>query len=363
MNPDDAKMQQLTARLLFIIEKKPSSVQVQFMLGTVYLMQKNYAQAAVPFQEVLRLTRQPTPEVHYSLAVVQEKLGEVAQSRTNASVAADEFLKRLATQPFALQDTVQLLRSLLMAEREKEAAEFVNQLLPKRTPQEQDQLKWLLAEVYAQWSKRLREREKKRTAQDLARAVNLVHQGLAASASNPVITEELVALSCMREIDDAALDQQLEIALNSGVSPGLVHFIQGTRSLLGDTPAPETAMQHFELAATHNAALPGLLNNMADAMADSDEADLDKALKLIEQAIASMPNQPHFFDTRGKIKLRQGEPLKAIADFEKALAAPDIRGVVHKQLADAYKATGNEAERNKHEQLATKYKNEVNLSE
>lgn len=359
--PDDAKMQQLTARLLFIIAKKPSSVQAQFMLGTVYLMQNNYAQAAVPFQEVLRLTRQPIPEVHYSLAVVQQKLGEVAQSRKNASVAADEFLERLATQPFALQDTVQLLRSLLMAERENEAADFVNQLLPKRTPQEQEQLKWLLAEVYAQWSKRLREREK-RTAQDLARAVNLVHQGLAASASNPVITEELVALSCLSEIDDAALDQQLEIALNSGVSPGLVHFIQGTRSLLGDTPDPETAMQHFELAATHNAALPGLLNNMADAMADSDEADLDQALKLIEQAITSMPNQPHFYDTRGKIKLRQGEPLEAIADFEKALAAPEIRGVVHRQLAEAFKTLGNDAESRKHAKLATKYRNRKNLS-
>ncbi|MEZ6033114.1 MAG: hypothetical protein R3C17_08490 [Planctomycetaceae bacterium] len=231
---------------------------------------------------------------------------------------------------------------------------MIQQASPNRTEQEANELKWLLGEVYAQWCQRLRLKPY-RTAEDLARAVDAIYKGVVVAPNNPFVTEEMVQLSCVKDVDDELLQGQLEVALNSGVSPGLVHFIMGTRLLLQENADAKEALQHFELAMQHNASLPGLLNNIADAMVEADSEEIDRALTLVNQAIELIPNQPYFYDTRGKIFLKKGEPLKAVADLEKALAATELRPQVHAELAAAFQSLNNQTQYEYHKAMSEQY--------
>lgn len=352
---DEARDAQLVNWLTWIIRKEPRHLRANFMLGTLRMMRGHYIRAVKPLQTVTQYSREPIPEAWYSLAVCEDMLGNTEAAQASASTAADRFLERDAARPFELQRCLQTLRALVLAGREPEAATLIRQVMPQQPAADQAQLQWLLGDVYARMCERLRTKER-RTPEDLARAIDAIYRGLAAAQTNPVVLEELTRLSCSSDIDDTSLQRQLATALDSGVSPGLVHFILGTRLLTQDPPDTDAALQHFQLAETHHAGLPGLLNNIADALVESDDADLDRALRLVNQALDLMPDQPHFFDTRGKILLRQGETLKAIADFERALAAPEIRAVVHDSLAEAWAELGNDEQQQRHRRLAESYR-------
>ena len=333
--PDEQRELQLILGLTSILEIQPANIKANSMLGTFYVAEGQFSRAVPLLEKAAELSRAPNPALHYVLAVAQKNVGQLEKSKSNATVATNAFVARNSIQPYSVQRSIELLRAMILAEQEQEAVLLIQQSLPKRTEQEAAELKWLLGEVYAQWCQRLRVK-RHRTAENLAQALNAIYKGIAAAPNNPVVTEEMVQLSCVKDVDDRVLQEQLEVALNAGVSPGLVHFILGTRLVLAGNANAQEALQHFELAMQHNASLPGLLNNIADAMVETDSTDTARALTLVDQAISLLPNQPYFFDTRGKILLKTGEPQKAVADLEKALAAPELRVQVHAELAAAY---------------------------
>jgi len=76
----------------------------------------------------------------------------------------------------------------------------------------------------------------------------------------------------------------LQQILDSGVDPGFLHFVLGTRAALRSPPDVVVARQHCERSIAHNANFPTLLNNTADVIArseDSDEASLKSAMELV----------------------------------------------------------------------------------
>jgi predicted Zn-dependent protease len=56
------------------------------------------------------------------------------------------------------------------------------------------------------------------------------------------------------------------------------------------------------------------LNDLAFLLADTG-GDLDQALKLTQQALAKLPNQPAFTDTLGYIYLKKGQNASAMQAF------------------------------------------------
>jgi len=245
---------------------------------------------------------------------------------------------------------VQVIRALVLAQKESDAARQINEVALKH-PELVESLRPLLVEVYVAHSSRLRQLTA-RSSEDLAIAIDCIAKAMEIAPESAVVTDELVALAGMRDLSDELLDQQLQTALNAGVSPGLVHFILGTRAMSATPPNIESAMQHFALTETHNPGMPGLLNNLADAICEQPDGNLEQALTLVNQAIKFLPDQPRVFDTRGKIYLRQKEWLKAIADFEKSLADEDLRLLAHERLAAAYEGLGNASQAEFHRGMA-----------
>lgn len=333
--------------LNFILEYQPENHKANLMLATLQMMNGSYALALQPMQMAVNTSPDDNPELVYSLAVINQKLGNIEASKRLASQAADGLVSRMSYTEPDVPITTKAVGAFIVAEREEDAIRLLEQQIPNAAKMEKQQLTWLMAEIYARWGLRL-DSSKDGTPNELIRSLGLVGTAVRLAPTHPVVAEHLVRICCNKAATDKETDLLLERALQSGVSPGLVHFITGTRLLTADVSQPEAALREFELAAAHDVDMPGLLNNMADAIVEAGDAELGIALKLVNRALASLPNQPEFLDTRGKIYLKLKKNILAIADFERALVKQSLRPAVHKKLAEAHKALGNEDMARKH---------------
>ena len=87
-------------------------------------------------------------------------------------------------------------------------------------------------------------------------------------------------------------------------------------------------------------------NNLAYLMAEEGE-DLDRALKLAQEAKAAMPDMPNAADTLGWVLYKRGVASAAIGYLREAVQMSDpddpSRGEINSHLAQAYEATGDTA--------------------
>jgi tetratricopeptide (TPR) repeat protein len=351
LKPDETALRTLMNRLQFLLNRNTGNRRANLMLGLLYLKQEQFGRAVPPLMIAVGDRPEANPEAACALAMCLRQTRQWSDSIRYSSRAADALLTRMATQPYSSETCVQTLRALILSERESEALDLVQQLAKSQPESEQAQLNWLAGEVCAQWCRRLRTREG-RTAEDLAKALVVMNAAISMGSQHPSVTDEMVRLCCLSDLDDAVISQQLSVALDSGVAPGLVHFIQGTRFLLANPPDQKSALHHLELARTHSGEMPGLLNNLADAMLQAEDADLNQAFSLVQEAIRMMPDQPYFYETRGSIHLKRNEYREAIADLEKALAAPELRSQAHQKLARAYEGLGDVAEAERHMKMS-----------
>lgn len=91
---------------------------------------------------------------------------------------------------------------------------------------------------------------------------------------------------------------------------------------------------------------------MANLISDSPDGNHEEALKLVDEALKQIPEQPQFLDTRGKLLLRPGKPREALANFEKALKDPSTRAEVHANIASAWSVLGEPEKASYHKSIA-----------
>ena len=321
------------------------------MLGVVYVRRGEFLNAIEILSDVVALTGGRTPEAPYYLAMCHQQQNRIPEAITAAKLAADAFRERMAREKFNFRTLLDYCRCLVMAQQESAALQAMEQHLQHCTEEERQQVVFLTGDVYAAWSRRLR-LNSDRSEADFFTALELLGKGLALSPQNPRLLEELSYLGCSTEVDGELLEQKLTQAMDSGVSPGIVHFIRGTRDLLKDPPDVDAALVHFRLSEQHSQSYAGLLNNLAHAISISEEGDMAAALDLVEQALRMLPDEPVIYETRGRVLLRMGEAERAIADFERALSAEALRGDAHQGLSKAYAMLGKDGESERHARLA-----------
>jgi tetratricopeptide (TPR) repeat protein len=155
-----------------------------------------------------------------------------------------------------------------------------------------------------------------------------------------------LALNRLMAYVDAKVEGNIELrnvlarVVAEGKEPALAHLALGNLCWIeSDT---ESAIFHFERAIEINGKLASVMNNLAWLLATSEQApDLDRALGLIDTALASRPEDPDFLDTRGTVLMKLGRKREALKDLEKAIflriASP---GPVHRKLATLYEELG-----------------------
>ncbi len=351
-SPPAALSSVLENNLKQLIARFPQDFDGRFMLAALYASQQKLIEAVSLLQSITKTSTVPVPQAWFSQALLQQQLGRDSDARASAAVAADQLLQKNAEQKLTDEEFLQTIRVLVLAYREAEARELTDSRI-RLASADAERAFWsaLKGEVCAAWSRRLRSRPGA-TAAEVAQSIEVLFAGVVAAPGQTAVVDELCRLCISDRISSSELDRHLEVALNSGVSPGLVHFILGSRAATADPPDSAGADEHFQLAMAHDANFPGLLNNMANLIADTDSADYQEGLRLVQQALALLPNQPEIHDTHGKLLMKLGQPIQAIAAFEKALAAPAIRSEVHANLAKAWGMVGNEEKVTFHRSLS-----------
>lgn len=332
----------LAERLAWLDDRLVKDSEVQFLVGTFHMDRGDFAAARVCFQNAGENKSEYQVSSYLSQSICELRLKMRAASQSTASFGADLGLQQLVafdTRPESLKTCCQLL---VLSLREGEAVSLLEGRLARAQESESEPLRFLLAEVLTRWCERRRVAGF-RSPQDLAECLQLLARAVAAFPRNEGALNELAWLANTNP-DSPEIDALLNQILDSGIDPGFVHFVLGTRAAIKDPPDQLQAEEHLSLAVAHNANYPGLLNNLADVIARSESADdehLKTALALAEQAVSRLATVPEVYDTRGRIRLRLGDLNGAITDFETAIRSPACRVSSYEGLSIAYEKLGN----------------------
>lgn len=343
----------LVDNILELVNRQKTNPRAYLMLGTAYLLINDFQRAKLPIERAVELSRTVPPELHWSLSAISNGMGETTRAKSYADKAATGFMARYASSPSTTtrSSVVRMIRALVRAHREKDAVDILRLRVGSKSPSSGGRDESLLAEVYGLWARRERSTEGN-SAEAIARSVIHLKNGLALAPSHPLLLNELTELACSERGQALLPAEKLSNFLDSGISPGLIHFILGTRIADSRGAGDKEAARHLKLAMTHNAAFPGLLNNLAHSIIESKSDPPERALTLIELAIQAMPNQPYFFDTRARVHSAMKQYDLAIVDFERALAAPELRSSIHANLANIYDQLGEKDRASRHRHLS-----------
>ncbi len=343
-NDWDSEKQRRFGALLEVAAKEYPDNPVVSSVYTDHLLRKGDHDAAI--REIAKLvTVQPLRALQG--AVLLKQAGRAAQADVLVRQGAEVLKKKGDEEPENPDVAILRAQFAIYLKRYDSAVTLLN-----RTARLSDdrRLRTALAEVLVLWS-RDQESIPEPTAR-FARQLTLLSQATQLAPNHPLVLEDLmnVVLKCSDETDPQVA--QLREVLVHGVAPELAHFIRGTAAMMqGDT---ETATLHLELAAESLKLVPAVLNNLAVALATRDEGQLDRAHSLVSTAIEKVPNQPHFYETRAQIQLKQGRYQEAVVDFQRAMAAPALHPQIHIGLAKAYSELGQAELSGQHQAMADK---------
>lgn len=121
----------------------------------------------------------------------------------------------------------------------------------------------------------------------------------------------------------------------------------------------DEAARYYELVLAEVPDCIVVLNNLAAIYSKKSEPNLDKALQLIEKAIALNPNVAEFRDTKADIELLAGKDSSAEAEYLKALELAPTLLTTRDKLIKFYVSTGNQTQADRQQEIYNKVKEEL----
>jgi tetratricopeptide (TPR) repeat protein len=121
-------------------------------------------------------------------------------------------------------------------------------------------------------------------------------------------------------------------------TPEIVLQVLGTHAVVDGEPveASELLKRAVELEPKDAIAW----NNYACSLLEIPSSDLKEALDAVGKALALAPEAPQFHETRGQVMVRLKKWQQAIEDLELAINGMPNSKTIHRSLADAYTAIG-----------------------
>jgi len=190
---------------------------------------------------------------------------------------------------------------------------------------------------------------------------------LAEPRPDPKRLAELFAEAAELTDDPAPLQQRIGFMYRARTRIAVADRVLDAVSRRSQTPSPilealgsaaaeagdfDRAKETLRLAVAkdpHNAIA---WNNYAWILAQGSDADLDEALAAVDKALAILPDEFRYRETRGQILVRLGKWEEAVADLEFAVNGLPDSSDIHSALAKAYIALGQKQLAHLHRQQA-----------
>ncbi len=292
-------------------------------------------------------TVRQAPQFALAAAALAQEQGDQQRTVQFAEAARVYYEQKLAEKPSDVQARLELARALILLQQEDVAAKLLNDGAQMTND---PQLAMAIGGALVAWSNRLGNADK--SPQTLIKRLQILRGAVQRSPSNPVVSEAIIqlALECRENANEEA--GALRTALINGLDPQMVHFIQGT-ALLQDGKYDD-AKKELELAASDSINFPGLMNNLAVAIAAKPDANLEQALAFANIALEKLPSHPYLLETRGQIYAKMERWPEAIRDLEPALTAVELRPQIYPSLATAYRGIGDSKRADDYQKLGEK---------
>ncbi|GIW97905.1 MAG: hypothetical protein KatS3mg111_1238 [Pirellulaceae bacterium] len=247
-------------------------------------------------------------------------------------LAEAHWRQRLDSNPRDADARARLAETLLLAQREEEAQQVLEQGLDL---QDSPVLRRSLSELFR---RRFHQSLRSATGIDL----RLLEMALRHDPTNVRVYEEVAAMIRLGKTPPERLQQELEKILVSGQATASTHLLLAENLLLQEDY--EGALPHLEQVVTRMPNAIGALNNYAWVMATVDPRRLDEAAEFARRAIRAAKHRPNpeYYDTLGMILVKQGNHTEAITAYETALELAPQRRDFHERLAELYAQVGNE---------------------
>ncbi len=142
---------------------------------------------------------------------------------------------------------------------------------------------------------------------------------------------------------DMALKQYVQASETNPENASIRHFLGVMYEMTGDS---KKASEQYELALQIDGNLAETKNNLAYMMAEEDR-DLDRALKLSQEAKAALPDSASAADTLGWVLYKRGVHSAAIGYLREAVnvagSEDSAIGEIRMHLSRAYEASGDQS--------------------
>ena len=133
-----------------------------------------------------------------------------------------------------------------------------------------------------------------------------------------------------------AVNQAMEVAGTEDRKQIAKLTLASAQQNSGDFKGAETTLRGILAESPNN---PIAQNNLGYFLADRNEK-LDEALKLIQEAVKSEPDNPSYLDSLGWVYFRQGKLDLAEENLKKALKYDTSSATIHEHLGDVYQKQG-----------------------
>jgi tetratricopeptide (TPR) repeat protein len=178
-----------------------------------------------------------------------------------------------------------------------------------------------------------------KTPNEAAQGFLYLQSALESAPDSPVALVHLVEFARTSPERTTVAREALRKLISQGNASAMAHFALGTiESLAGND---ELALLNMRQGLAIDPKLAVLANNVAAMISEKQDADLQSALQLANQAIDTSPNVHDYLDTRAGIHFKMNNLADAAIDYQRALElAPDPRPYQLK-LAELYDKMGD----------------------
>lgn len=351
--PSPAQIDNAVKHLQRALEAEGDHLRAQSLLGRLYVQLGKYEEA----EPHLAAMVEHQPSIHLTLAKVYRELDRSFESRKHARLAARHFERRAQkdlsdySSRLAWSDALSLIsdyrratdvlahgRLLVQAHNESGRLDQLVEVYDKA-----------LARLFYRWAEELEQKERT----DLSQWVLVLLSSLHYDTSFTPTLKKVAELSNLPEDDAREMRNVLRKLLADGKVPATVHLVLGTDAW--SEGRDEIARKHLASAFDLNPKMPSAVNNMARALAGSGAADLNRALKLSESAVAEDPENHDFRETRGQVLYELGRFDDALKDLTFAVGKrPDDRQL-HVTLSAVYDKLGRPDMAARHREQADRF--------
>ncbi|MBI1375117.1 MAG: hypothetical protein GC159_20555 [Phycisphaera sp.] len=300
--------------------------------------------------ENLRAVLPAMPEMQTEIARLYRQAGDPEQAERVATAALNDFTRRIADEPDQLRWRLLAADAATSLKQHSHAVDLLTAAWPK---QRSPLLTNAIARAYTLWWDDVAGGAE--ASDDVRRRnLHLLRSALEYRSNDPVAMNNLLRMCASARSITEDVTRMLDQMLVDGKASPSVHTVLGTAALVRDDI--DEALRHLRLAYAQNPNVAVTANNLAVAEMRATPPNHKRALELVDHAIALVPTQLAFHETRGEVLVRMQRWSDAVAELEQALPGMPDNAALHAALATSYRRLGMDKLAAEHRQRAEQLK-------